>query len=316
MSESLVKSSESFQLVRAQKENYIFGQLEAVSVKDAIENFLSSLESHNTRKNYASHLRSLAKIININISLQEFSLLDTNRILDEVKQFSSLSEATKQARCACLISFTKFLSRRTEGIIKRAVPETSGVNRTFRKIRDKCTTNALNKTQVKRFLSELAKINKRDALIAKLILQGGKRKSEVLTADISNINWKTREITYRQSKTKGTEESTVITYSKEIMAELREYLVNRTKGPIFITSTGRIISATQIDRTFATAGKRAKIKFSVSPHVLRATAVTMMAKNFAPHEIMKVTGHKTLTQVQAYDKTSLKDNPSKKISLC
>ncbi len=50
---------------------------------------------------------------------------------------------------------------------------------------------------------ELEKLNFRDALIAKIALQGGKRINEALNLKVEQIGWTKHEITFFQFKTGG-----------------------------------------------------------------------------------------------------------------
>ena len=88
-------------------------------------------------------------------------------------------------------------------MIRKAVPSREGTTKTFFKIRETVATRPLKRQQWEKFLKELEKINTRDALIAKLMLQGGKRKSEVLSLQFDQINWENHIITYSQVKTRG-----------------------------------------------------------------------------------------------------------------
>ena len=226
------------------------------------------------------------------------------------------AESTKQARAACFISFTGFLDRRTEGVIKKAIPSREGANRTFFKIRDEVTTQAMNQSQWMAFLIELNKINNRDCLIAKTILQGAKRKSEVLGLSIDQINWRTREIAFNQRKTGGRKQQTIITYSREFMGQLLSYLEDRVKGYVFITRNGTSVHYSQIQRTFKEAGIRANVPFKVAPHVLRATTITYLKQQgFSDSDIMRVSGHSDSAMIRMYDKSEKAQNASKMVTL-
>lgn len=324
MSYELEKTSNSFQLDKQHVEDEVYKRMSSVTMIDAIEQYLQGKANVNTRRTYRNHLSQLVTcgLISPGMTLQQFAHMNTNNTLDAIKELD-LSESTRQARAACFIGFTKYLARKTSGLVKNAVPNTTGDAKTFKKIRHKVTTKALTKAQRNKFFTQLGKISKRDLLIAKVILQGGKRKSEVLNAKIEDIEWKYGRIKFDQTKSNAIEDYTVITYPDAIMRELREYIGDRKEGYIFTTCdrqgnpTGKRIAPNQIDRNFAKAGERAKIKFRVTPHVLRATAVTFLARQgVAPSEIMKVTGHKTTTQVIAYDKTSMTTNVSQQFDLC
>lgn len=113
-----------------------------------------------------------------------------------------------------------------------------------------------------------SQINSRDCLLAKIALQGGKRIGEVLILTTDRIDWNTNQITFRQLKTRGAIEETVITYPITVMNELKQYIGDR-QGLVFITRTGKALPMCQLAATFEKAGKLAKIPFKVTPHVLR-----------------------------------------------
>ena len=258
---------------------------------------------------------SQKNLFSLGQSLQLFSLVNHEKIIDEIKLQSEWQEATKQARAAAYISFTAFLQRRSQGIIRKAVSNKEGNNRTFFKVRDKVKTNPLSIDETVQFLDQLMNINNRDALIAKLILQGGKRKGEVLALEINHINFKKNQIRYAQSKTKGVIRETVIHYPAHVMEELEEYTRGR-KGLCFVTRYGNGIAPYQIDRNFIKAGRRAGVDFPVTPHVLRVTLVTRLKeRKIQDSEIMKITGHASPAQLLAYDRSDIADNPTAHISL-
>lgn len=129
------------------------------------------------------------------------------------------------------------------------------------------------------------------------------------------IIWEPCEIIFPQPKMKGAYKETVITYSESIMKSLREYLGDRS-GSVFITKFGKPVMINQVAVTFAKAGKEAGIPFKVTPHVLRASAVTYLKQQgFHDSDIMRVTEHASSAMVYAYDKSARSDNASKKVNL-
>lgn len=199
--------------------------------------------------------------------------------------------------------------------MKKALPNKEGNSRTFFRVHEKVKTQAMNLAQWIAFFKELEKINPRDCLIGKVILQGGKRVNEVLSLQIHHIDWERNEITFSQSKMKGVYKETVITYSESIMKSLQEYIGDR-KGYVFISRLGKPVMINQLAVTFAKAGKAAGIPFKITPHVLRASAVTYFKQQgFQDSDIMLVTGHSSSEMVYAYDKSSRSDNASKKVNL-
>lgn len=299
-----------------EKYETIWDQLKNVNLGEAILAWISTLPPL-TGKNYSIAFKKLAEIglVKVELNLQAFSLLNHETIVDEIKLIKNWSEATRQARAAAYISFTGFLQRRSQGVIRKAVSNKEGTNKTFFKVREKVTTEALNPEETKNFINAIQKLNIRDGLIAKLILHGGKRKNEVLTLQTTGIDFFNNRITFRQSKTKGIERKTVINYPSEVMKDLKDYLNNRS-GLVFITRNGKQIAPHQIDRNFLKAGRLAGIPFNVTPHVLRVTLVTRLKEmKIQDTDIMKITGHANPAQLSSYDKSDMWDNATKDLKL-
>lgn len=293
-------------------------------VGDFLDEWLQTLPL-GTAKQYRSAFNRLtyANCFNRNISLQSFALINHDAIVDQIKQIKDWEETTRQSRAASYVAFTRYLSRKFQGQIKRAIPCREGTAKTFYRVHSKVQTEAMNQAQWLSFLHELEKgkpsypssTAKRDHLIARIILQGGKRVNEVLRLTIDKIDWEKREITFKQSKTKGTGRDTVITYPVSVMRELKEYIGDR-EGYVFISSNGTPVIIQQLAIAFERAGKKAGIPFKVTPHVLRASTVTYLKQQgFSDTDIMKVTGHASAEMIDAYDKSSRADNASKKVSL-
>lgn len=311
-----IKYDEAVEIVR----DAVWGQLFYQTVAEAVELWISTFGKL-TAANYRSGIRKLAqyKLMNMEMSLQAFAMVNHEAIIDRIKRESfaeeTWSECTRQARAACYISFTGFLSRRFQGLIKKASPCKEGNAKTFRRVHEKVKTSAMSQAQWISFFDRISRLNQRDCLIAKLALQGAKRINEVLTLKTEQIDWTRREIAFRQLKTKGVHKETVITYPHTIMEALREYLGER-QGLVFVTRSGKSVPLCQLAKTFARAGKLAHIPFKVSPHVLRASAVTFLKQQgFSDTDIMGVTGHASSAMIYAYDKSSRAENASKKVSL-
>lgn len=306
----------SYEEAKKSQSNWIWQQLEKISVQEAVEVWLSTL-SERTRNNYRSGIRRLAELglFDPLMTLQAFALVNHEAIVDQIKLASHWTECTKQARAACYISFTGFLYRRTKGIIPRALSSREGHGKTFFKVYDKVKTAAMSQAQWCVFLEELQKISTRECLIAKVMLQGGKRVREVLALETNQIRWDRRKIEFSQSKMKGMKKVTVITYPKTVMEKLKEYVGER-EGRVFVTRTGKAVQLNRLTGTFSKAGRNAGIPFKVTPHVLRTSTVTYLKQQgFQDSDIMKVTGHSSASMVASYDKTSQEINATEKIHL-
>lgn len=313
--EVIEKDSDAFQLsyarARSTLDDEIWKRLKNVTVSQALDEWLSGLKPY-SRINYQAAFKRLIDfgLVIPEQSLQMFSLINHETVIDEIKLIKTWKEATRQARAAAYISFTGFLQRRTQGLVRKAVASKEGSNKTFYKVREKVKTNALTQTQTRAFLSSLEKINKRDALIAKLALQGGKRKSEVLGLTVDQIDYEASRITYFQTKTRGTIKETIVNYPQHIMEELKEYIGERA-GLVFVTRNGNRVAPTQLDRNFEKAGVAAGIDFKITPHVLRVTLVTRLKElKIQDTDIMKITGHASPAQLASYDKSDMGDNAS------
>lgn len=306
---------ESLEQAKYLRDQIAWQRMEAVSLSSVLSEWLETL-TECTRINYRSGLNKLAEagIISPMISLQAFSLVNHDNAVDRIKQLP-MKETTRQARAALYISFTRYLSRRFKGMFNKAMPSREGNEKTFFRVHEKVVTEAMNLQQWHEFFEELEAINPRDALIGKIALQGGKRIREVLGLRTDQINWEKREITFTQSKTRGLSKQTVITYSESIMQQLGDLIGDR-EGYVFLSSKGNPVILNQVANTFAKAGNRAGIPFKVTPHVLRASAVTYLKQQgFADSDIMKITGHASGEMIRAYDKSERADNPSKKVNL-
>jgi integrase/recombinase XerD len=298
------------------KEELIWDKMGTIKVHQEIEWWLLTHKDI-TRTAYRYHLQCIETqgLIDSSAYLKSFSILSHNNIVDRIKQQQGPTEATKQARASAYISFTKYLSRKYEGKISRAETQRGSANPTFFKIRDKCSTMAMQRQQWIDFLYYLHKSNPKYYLIATLMIQGAKRISEVLSLQSDKINWTTCEITFRQLKNKNTFKETIITYPARIMEQLKAH-VGSNSGLVFTTSTGKQIQSCQVATSFAIAGSRANIPFHIHPHVLRATAITAFFKEgLSAFDIAKISGHASLDSVCTYDKASIADNATKRISL-
>jgi integrase len=294
----------------------IWAELGGISISHAVETFLATLKLH-TKKAYkaAFNIFFTRGILNPEMSLQMLSLSNLENLLDLIRNGAGLAEASKQSRAAVFVSFCGFLARRTGGIVRKVALNREKGNKTFRRLRSKAATEALSIAQWNALINVLQSKNSRDALIAQMLLQGAKRISEVLEADIGQINWEKGTITFRQLKTEQQDKATVIHYPQSFLSELKRYLNGRTAGLIFITKNGKAVLRHQIWLSFAGAGIDAGIG-KVSPHQLRASAITWLReKNFSAEEIQKVSGHESIEMVIYYDKSKAENNPTSKITL-
>ena len=112
--------------------NAVWNSLDRITVEEAMGAWLGTL-SPLTQINYNSGMKKLAEqgLLNPMMSLQAFALVNHESVIDQIKLVQRWSEATRQARAACYVSFTAYLSRRLQGVVRKAVPNKEKGSKTF-----------------------------------------------------------------------------------------------------------------------------------------------------------------------------------------
>ncbi|MEB2681564.1 site-specific integrase [Chlamydia suis] len=261
---------------------------------DAAEIWLSTL-SPLTRKNYASGIKFLVslEIFDLTETLEKAVSFDHNESLFKIKSTTVFngkvfSEASKQARAACYISFTKFLCRLTKGYIKPAIPSKEFGNTTFFKIRDKVKTVSISKREWTIFFDALRLVNYRDYLIGKLIVQGIRKLDEILSLRKDDIFFASNQIAFRIKKRQNKEINILITFPFSLIEELKEY-VGKRNGLVFISEDGAPTTTSQVAHNFKIAALRSAMTTKITPRVLRASALIYLKQiGLRDEEIMRV----------------------------
>jgi len=302
-------------------------RLESTMITTAIKSWLSNLKA-GTKRNYGYYIQNMISkgiipgkdAAGNDYTIGHFRHVPHNAVIDHIKKIEGWSEGTRQLYAACYISFTAYLERLSHGWFRKAQPSTLESNKTFFQIRDKCATQALKMIEWHRFIDALQLINHRDALIARCMLQGAKRISEVLELTLGQVDVDKNIIRYHQKKTGGLIREMPISYPARFIQEIMTY-IEATKDRraeavfVFITRNGKPLTRSRCNHSFKQASSEANIR-RVTPHMLRATWVTMAKEQgVQDSEIMKVSGHSSSKMIYAYDKTSAEDNYTKKMVL-
>lgn len=289
----------------------------------AIDGWLKTLKE-GTARNYSYYMSDLMRrgIVPFEATVGEFNQAPHEAAIDSIKRIEDWSEGTRQVRAAVYISFTAYLERLSRRWFRKAEPSTLAASPTFFQVNDKCVTKAMTLNECHCFLAALEKINNRDSLIARAMLQGAKRISEVLSLTLDQVDYDKCILHFRQLKTGGTIKEIPITYPEGFMLDLKEYIAStcsvRGEGNyVFITRSGEQVTRSRLNYSFKVAslalGWDDRL---VNPHMLRATWVTLAKQQgVADTEIMKVTGHTSSKMVYSYDKTSAEDNLTKRLTL-
>jgi integrase len=295
----------------------LWKKLETISLEELAKEWLGPMP-RNTKRNYLSGLKKLhaLEILCLEDSLQQFSLYNHDDVLDKISAVTEWSDCTKQARAALYISLTRFLYRKTDGIIKRAVPRKGEVNTTFFRVREKVKTEPLGMEDWKRLIEKIKERSLRDSIITKLCIQGARRIQEVLDLQIEQVNPEKRQVTFRLNKTRGLIKNVIVTIPESAMKEISLYAGRRKQGPLFITSTGKKVRYTQIMKALQRAAKACDFGKKIHTHVLRTSAISYLRSlGLQDFEIQRLTGHASTQMLNAYDKSSIENNSSKRVAL-
>ena len=137
----LSSEMETYEQAKAFQTNLIWKKLDEITLEMALSHWLSTLNLR-TQINYRSGMRKLIEfgLINPLMSLRAFSLTNHETVIDRIKLIQNWAESSRQSRAACYISFTGFLERRLQGVVKKALPNKDGTAKTFFKTSDKVKT--------------------------------------------------------------------------------------------------------------------------------------------------------------------------------
>jgi integrase len=146
------------------------------------------------------------------------------------------------------------------------------------------------------------------------MLQGAKRIGEVLSLKWEQVDMQNREINFIQSKS-TTKKIITIAYPPYVFSDLAK-LCPTKEGFVFTTRTKRPVTHKQIYIVLRKVGVQAGLPFPLTPHCFRASAITYLkGSGYSDSQIQVISGHASNQMVNSYDKSTQKDNISRKISL-
>ena len=226
-----------------------------------------------TRRNYSYYISDMMRKGIISelspegnpLNIAQFNDVPHEEALALIKERVEWGEGTRQVRAACYISLTAYLSRISLGWFRKAQPSRLSGSKTFYQLKNAGKTRALTLDEWHAFIKSLYRINKRDALIAKAILQGAQKVSEVLNLRVSQIN----------------EEDQLI-YPQSFIKELEDYIgetkhLREKSDFLFLTKKGKRVFRTQLNASFNSASKRTNL-VQVTPRILQSTWKVLVEK--------------------------------------
>lgn len=307
----------AYHTVQLLKKEALWERLQQLPIGEVVKLFLQTLKP-GTAETYGFAFKKFFQLglLDPELSVGTLAVMNLEAKLDQFKETIPGAEATKQARAAAFISFTGFLQRKTEGLIKKVVTNRDKGRKTFQKIRDKTITDVLSLAEVEKFLRVLKAKSLRNYLVGAIQLQGAKRISEVLEARIEDIYWEKDLVIFKQKKSSLVEKQTQVFFPGHLMRSLKEYLGERQRGLIFVTRSGRRLTRFDVRQFYQAAYHKAGINKKGLTHILRATTITELCrKGFGLEEIRTLSGHESSQMVSYYDRSEEERNPSRRFTM-
>jgi len=153
----------------------------------------------------------------------------------------------------------------------------------------------------------------RDRAIIEVLYVTGMRNSELRNLKIYDVNLK--EASIKITHGKGGKPRVVplgriaCRFLYEYLLTIRPKLIkNQDQQILFLSRTGKIITATDLTMNIRKYGERAKLPKRITAHSLRHSCATHLLKNGADiRYIQKLLGHNAITSTQIYTKVEPKD---------
>lgn len=228
--------------------------IDKVTIRDEIEAWLLTLPSS---MEYAEGIKWLIaqEFIDINMSVQGFSLVNHDAIMDRIKAIQEQDQQLKRTYVAVYISFARFLSHAIQGVVTKPLYQPEG--------HKKVKIPEITEAQWGCFLQTLSTFSQQNRLMAELVLQGGLFSCSIPSLTTDKIDWIGGTIVFHQAK-RGFRQEIIIAYPEDFIGRLREHVGDRT-GYVFITRTGHQFHQAILVKIFALAGQIAGLPFNVMP---------------------------------------------------
>lgn len=275
----------------------LINTLEYLSLSAAISDWLWRYEP-NTRRKYTEYMTDLInhKVIHEFFAdgkvftVGGFRHIRHEQALDYIKKMQDWTEGSRQARAICYISFTSYLHEISNGWFRRVAPADLDEDKAFYRLRPKAISQALNLEDWHRFLDVLDSNNQRDSLIARCMLFGGHRVSEILNIKVDQLYLEKNIIRFARGKNKQLEWPLI--YPPAFIDELKEYIKstqNHREGSefLFVTRNGKPLTRSRLNYSFAHASDQAGIA-KVTPEILRATWLRFNKEDVVDEKIFKI----------------------------
>jgi len=285
-------------------------------MEDSISSFLQHLIvergfSQNTWEAYRNDLEQFEQFLGERLNGQasegapwpavDLNLL--NQYIADLRDRKGYRDTTTARKVACIKSFFSFLL--LNGSISEDPTESLGSPRIGRTL-PKC----LSEADVTRLLDVAAKAgtpeSNRDATILELLYATGLRVSELVSLNVSDIDF---QEAYIRCWGKGSKERLVYLYPKAVV-ELRQYLgsarvsllgSHKGENALFVNHRGERLTRQWVWSILKTYSKKANIDEGITPHTLRHSFATHLLQNGASlRHVQELLGHSSISTTQVY----------------
>ena len=226
-----------------------------------------------------------------------------NQYITELRDRKGYRDTTTARKVAAIKSFFSFLL--LNGYISEDPTESLGSPRIGRTL-PKC----LSEDDVTQLLDVAAKSgtpeSNRDATILELLYATGLRGSELVSLNVSDIDF---QEAYIRCWGKGSKERLVYLYPKAV-SKLRQYLGSarvsllrsqKRKNALFVNHRGERLTRQWVWNILKTYSKKANIGEGITPHTLRHSFATHLLQNGASlRHVQELLGHSSISTTQVY----------------
>jgi len=321
----------------------------SVRLGNLIFSFINSFESLKTRTTYTEGFNSLIeqRFIDPNHTLREFKEINGENLLDQVRQnykakrngkYFESSHSTRQLRCAMILSFSKYLQRKTESYLTQITANRMSAGMTFSHRRRKTAASKLNQHQIDCFLAALKGFSLRGYIFANLQIFGCRRMSEIINCHIADLDLDNKRIFFRPLKKKNVVVEPIAIYlPSEFISLIKEYVKDRSQGFLFTSlpatksaqdhDKASPITKNQIAKIYHRGWNKAIIadkenndnttkifRPQLITHCLRSYGISSLySKKFDSVYIKEISGHESVDMTNYYRYADPEENITKKL---
>jgi integrase len=162
-------------------------------------------------------------------------------------------------------------------------------------------TPAMSRDQAEEFQVAASKMGRRGRLLCSILFTTGCRISELLNATVGDLHQEGGQVSIRVLR-KGEKPDDLMLTADIGALLLKDAQGREATAPLIRGHKGGVMGNDEADWLVETAGTRAGVPFTVTPHVLRTTAINVLLedKETRIHEVQQFAGHASITTTQIY----------------